>query len=196
MFIEACLAYQEISGDQSALLLAEQLTQFVFDAFESEGGVYFQYTGKHQQDVLFRKINCLDSPIPSANSVMCSNLMRLGVLFDRKAWFDRGIAMVEHMQGAVQRYPLSFSSWAKSWICLEQPSEQWVLTGKSVKEQQKQLLALYEPHRVIQTFFTKPAQTFPLLAGKEIAPQGWIYRCFNQSCDSPRNSLDEILKSS
>ena len=195
-FIAACLDYQEISGDQSALVLAEQLTQEVLDAFDSEEGVFLQYTGKHQQDLLFRKINCLDSPMPSANSVMCGNLIRLGVLFDCEAWQVRGKAMLTGMIGAIQRYPLSFSGWAIRWICTEQSSEEWVLTGKKSKETLSQLIALYGPHRIIQTFFCNPEQSFPLLVGKAIDESCCIYRCLNQSCQPPEQSLLEILKPS
>jgi uncharacterized protein YyaL (SSP411 family) len=195
MFIEACLAFQEVTGDQSALLLAEQLTTHALKIYGTSEGPYFFYTNIHQKDVLFRKINCLDSPMPSANSTMCGNLLRLGVLFDQIDWKKQGRSMLDGMDKAMHRYPLSFSGWAHASICAQQNAEEWVITGPKSGTALRTLLNQYSPHRIIQTFFAEPTPAFPLLIGKEIPDTCNIYRCVNQTCQPPRGTIEEILNS-
>jgi uncharacterized protein YyaL (SSP411 family) len=164
------------------------------ELYGTKDGHYFYFTSMHQKDVLFRKINCLDSPIPSANSVMCNNLLRLGVLFDRNDWLKQGKNMLQGMETATHRYPLSFSGWAHAWVCLQENAEEWVIAGPNSKTALASLLAQYAPHRLVQTFFGEPNHMFPLLIGKEIPKDCNIYRCVNNVCQPPRNTVEEILK--
>jgi uncharacterized protein YyaL (SSP411 family) len=194
--MEACMHYQQISGNQSALDIACQLANQVIKHHQVEGGANFYFASSVQTDLLLRKVNLIDSPMPSGNSIMFSNLFRLARYMDRSDWEERSEAMQKEVSEAMMRYPLSFSNWIAASICNTQPCEEWVITGMNGKPELEKLNAQFAPHRITQSFFEKWNKEYPLAAGKKFNDQTNVYKCVNGSCQQPTPSVFEILKTS
>ena len=80
--IEAYIQLQEVTGESDCLIRAKELTDWVIENFSEGGTGYFYYTHTGQDDVIVRKREIYDGAQPSGNSVMASNLLYLGTVFD------------------------------------------------------------------------------------------------------------------
>lgn len=83
-FIEGLLNLYEATFDVRWLDEAVKLTDLSIKYYEdAEGGAFF-YTASDGEKLLARSKNRRDGAIPSGNSVHATNLLRLGILMDRK----------------------------------------------------------------------------------------------------------------
>jgi hypothetical protein len=194
--IDACLHYQQVSGNQAALETACQLANQVFDYHQVEGSSNFYFASSLQTDLLLRKVNLIDSPIPSGNSIMFGNLARLARYMDRKDWEEQSDAMQHEVSEAMLRYPLSFSNWIAVSICRAQLNEEWVITGINGSIELEKLNAQFAPHRITQSFFEQWQKDYPLVLGKKFNHETNVYKCINRTCQQPAPSVFEILKTS
>ncbi|HPR85730.1 MAG TPA: thioredoxin domain-containing protein, partial [Prolixibacteraceae bacterium] len=81
--IEAFTALFEVTGEISWLNFSEQLTKRSINEFYDPEKLFFYFSPKNQSDLITRTVEVYDNVIPSSNSVMARNLLRLSYLFDR-----------------------------------------------------------------------------------------------------------------
>ena len=91
--VEAYIQLQEVTGDVSYLNRAKSLTEWVIEHFSEEENGYFYYTHEGQDDLIVRKREVYDGATASGNSVMASNLLYLGTVFDLEEWKQRSAGM-------------------------------------------------------------------------------------------------------
>ena len=122
---------------------------------------------------------------------MAYNLHQLSILFDKRDWEQRCLAMTSSLARAITRYPTSFGNWA----CLLQEiiagTNEIALIGKDFSGIHNELLGQYIPHRVLMTSETANP-VFPLLE-KPVAETTAIYLCRNYTCQNPVFSAKELM---
>ncbi len=189
--IQALIQLQEITTETKWLIHAKSITEFVIKNFSEPDTGFFFYTPYGQTDVIVRKKEVYDGAVPSGNSVMAYNLHQLSILFDKRDWEQRCLAMTSSLAGAITRYPTSFGNWA----CLLQEiiagTNEIALIGKDFSGIHNELLGQYIPHRVLMTSETANP-VFPLLE-KPVAETTAIYLCRNYTCQNPVFSAKELM---
>ncbi|SDF15281.1 thioredoxin domain-containing protein [Chitinophaga filiformis] len=190
--VRALIALQEVTGDAGWLDKAKELTEYVITNFSDEGGIYFYYTEAGQTDVIIRKKEVYDGATPSGNAVMASNLIYLSIVYDRKDWSERGIAMLAGQSQMAVRYSTSFGIWAGLLLQLVNGVKEIAVVGNDYKSRMQDTNRHYIPFKVIVGATTdKPG--IPLLEQRERPGETLIYVCEHYHCIKPVNYIEEII---
>jgi uncharacterized protein YyaL (SSP411 family) len=189
--IRALTVLQETSGNLEWIRTAAGLAEFVTEQFGDENARYFYYTAAGQEDVIVRKKEIYDGAVPSGNSVMAHNLWHLSVVFERKEWADRALAMTAGLSQTVVRYPTSFGVWAAMILRLVQGTPELAVAGPSFKERMRELGELYVPYKVLLGA-EADVEDMPLLQQRLQAGKTLIYLCRDYQCVKPVEYISEI----
>lgn len=187
---EACIALQEITGNQEYLFDAKALVEFAVNSFYDEESGFFFYTRKGQADIITRKIEVFDQATPSGNSVMCANLFYLSRVFDRPGWFDMANHMLQKLTPLLLKHPASFSIWANEMLKECAGVREIIISGPDPSALRAFVLKTYIPGRVIQSI---DADTdMPLLRGRGPGMVNMVFVCRNQQCEAPVSGTPEL----
>ena len=189
-WIKACIHLQEISSNQTYLVEAIEITEKVKKEFEDEATGYFFYTSTSQKDVIIRKIDLYDNPIPCGNSIMCENLNYLGRILDKENWVNQAKRMLLGMCVTMEDYPLSFSHWCNLYLLHTKGMAEVTITGNAIQTMVKEVLKRFLPNRILQS--STEEKEFPFLLGKNYESHSHIYLCFNNTCFQPIETLIEF----
>lgn len=188
--IQAAISLQELTGDSQYLLKVQgMLIDVIEDFADSETGFFF-YTGKHQKDVITRKVELYDSAVPSGNSVMAENLAYLAIIFDKPEWAERSRQMLASLADILNRYPGSFGLWANLFLRQAVGAIEIAVTGNGSIALGREILAQYLPGKVFQ-MAQQPAD-LPLLKDKIYGNDPLIYVCKNYACAAPVKDLQQF----
>jgi len=190
--IEAYIQLQEVTGNGAWLEKAEALTEWVIEHFSEEGGGYFMYTHRDQDDVIVRKTETYDGATPSGNSVMAANLLYLGTVFGNNEWKSLAARSVSGIKEVILRYPGSFGYWATVINGLTYSLYEIVLAGSFSAENHLDFLKKGVPNRVFQLASATPSD-FPLLRNKPVLGKTRYYLCRDFVCQQPVTELDELM---
>ena len=155
--IEANIQLQEITGQASYLIRAKELTDWVIENFSEEETGYFYYTHAGQDDVIVRKREVYDGATPSGNSVMASNLLYLGTVFDLQEWKTRAINNVSGLKDVVLRHPGSFGVWATLVNSVTYQLYEIVLSGSQTEKKHQGFSQNGNPKSGFSNYFRYPS---------------------------------------
>lgn len=190
--VRALIALQEVTGDAEWLEKARELTGYVITNFSDEGDIYFYYTEAGQTDVIVRKKEVYDGATPSGNAVMASNLIYLSIVYDRKDWSERGVAMLAGQSQMAVRYSTSFGVWAGLLLQLVSGIKEIAVVGNDYKSRMQDTNRHYIPFKVMLGAATDK-QGIPLLEQRERPGETLIYVCEDYHCIKPVNYIEEII---
>ncbi|HMU46671.1 MAG TPA: thioredoxin domain-containing protein [Chitinophagaceae bacterium] len=190
--IDALLNLQEITGETFWLQEAKEITKYTIENFSDQDSVFFLYTKIDQADVILRKKEVYDGAIPSGNSVMANNLLRLSVLLDDNLWSKRAQKMVAGLEKAITSHPSSFANWLCVYTNLNFGLSEIVITGFDINQLKKDVIRKYIPNLVLMSV-TNEHSTYPLLQGKKVSDRGSIFLCRNYTCQAAVFSADDLI---
>ena len=191
--ISALLHLQEITGNGEYLMEAKDLLRFVIRHFSEPDTGFFFYTHDGQKDVLLRKRDIYDGSTPSGNSMMASNLLYLGIVFDEREWTTRANRMAAALHRPVTSYPGSFGVWATLFQALTYSIPEVVITGYRPENARKEFLSHLIPYRVFQSSQQENTH-FPLLRDKPAGQDPLIFVCQNYACQLPVNEVATAIR--
>lgn len=189
----ALLQLASLTADASLILEAERLCDHVQNHFAHEEGAFFYFTSDEQQDIPVRKVDLYDGAMPSANAVMCGNLLWLGMLRERYEWTEQGQQMLSRMARTVQRYTYSFGYWA---LLLQRSA--WGLktvTGRGAAAAAVcgQLSKAWLPHAYLFAS-QKEISEIVLTKDKTFSDENLIFVCTQDACMPPVRRAEEVLQ--
>ncbi|MBP6825505.1 MAG: thioredoxin domain-containing protein, partial [Saprospiraceae bacterium] len=189
--IAALTDIYQITFNVRYLHLAEKYTGYVLSYFyDRETGLFF-YTDSGQTDIILRKKDLYDNATPSGNSTMVHNLQRLGILLDRRDWRETASSMLQVMQEAVERYPLSFERWATALLQEVYPLHEIAVVGGNAYEKALSIQKIFLPNKVVAAA-SYSGSDIPLLADKTGEPDALIYVCRDFACRRPVKTIDDF----
>jgi uncharacterized protein len=191
--IEGYIQLQEITGKTDWLLRAKTLTDWVLEHFSEADTGYFYYTDDRQDDVIVRKRELYDGAIPSGNSVMASNLLYLGTVFDQDEWKKRATQNAAGLKEVMKRYPGSFGVWATVVNAITYPLYEIVLAGSYSEEKHLEFLKKTFPNRVFQIMSVAHPE-LPILRNKPVQGPPQFFLCRDYSCQQPVKEVAELIR--
>ena len=189
--IAAMLQLASISGDNQLIVRAAALAEITEKEFLHDDKVFFYYSSERQKDIPVRKTDLYDGSTPSANSIMASNLIWLGMLMERSAWTEQGRYMINCMQGQAGRYATSFSSWAIDGQRMVAGYKTLAATGMSGKRLTAKISRNKAPH-CYQVRSAGKETDIPLLKGKYNEEETRFYVCDAESCRLATNDINAV----
>lgn len=190
--IAALLQLYEVGFDTTYLNKAKAYCQLVVDNFSDEENVFFYFTHKDQDDIIFRKKEVYDGATPSGNSVMALNLSKLSIIFNIAAWQQRVGNMLSSISVSAIKYPTSFAIWASLLQQNVININEIAVVAQNGSKMAEQILGNYIPNKILMVL-TGQSGEFAMLKDKVITEQPLIYLCKNYECLYPYKTVTEFL---
>ena len=191
LLIQALIALFEATGNESDLHQAQSLTETVFKLFFDPGKNIFYFTPADQGNLISRSIEVYDNVIPSSNSVMAGNLVRLGHLLERNDYLQTAMKMLAKMSESCLESPLGHSNWLNVALSFANEQFEIAIAGPEAISLGKEVQAHYLPNCL---FCPGETSSLPLLRDRIKPGETLIYVCKNQTCLLPVKTPEEALK--
>ena len=181
-YLYAQLALYDATLEQGYLDRAERLCGDVLASFQDrENGGFYLYSAD-SETLILRPKETYDGAIPSGNSLMAWNLVRLAQLTANSGYEREAERQLGFLASDAERYPAGYAMFLLALLDWESPPPKVtvVLAG-----QEKKFII---PSDVVARLLPGPTKEFPLKDGKTT-----FYVCRNQSCMPPVNDLNEVM---
>lgn len=182
---------------QTAIELGEILNKHYLD--NDNGGFYF--TSDENEDLIVRQKELYDGAYPSGNSVMLSNLIRLG-RFTASDVYDRTAEkMLDCFSGQVNESPSVFTQFLSGLDFIINPFYEIIIAGDEnsadLKESIKKIRRIFLPGKIF-LYNNKNDQLNRLIpylkANKPEDDKTTIYVCENFKCNLPVQTVDQAFQ--
>jgi uncharacterized protein YyaL (SSP411 family) len=193
LLIDTLLKAFDVTQNENYLKKATKLSEFVIEHYFDDKTNLFYFTSKNQENLIVRKKNLYDNALPSGNSTMVHNLLKIGILTDNEAYKRLVIKMLNKVQSSIEKYPTSFANWATAMQFLVYPLHEIAIIGKDAMELSTKIQAHYIPNYVLMATEIEN-NSYPLLRGKVVSTSTLIYVCQNYACQLPVKSVKEVLE--
>ena len=188
---EAFIALYQATFDEQYLRLADSLATYTIQHFYNVQSGLFFYTSINDAPLIARKTETTDNVIPSSNSSMAKALFCLGHLLDNSSY----LTMVEKAALAMKEqsaaYPAYYANWAMLNNWMKNSPFEVAIVGKEAEQFRQDFSAGYLPNCLL--LGAASACDLPLLDGKYVDGQTFLYVCVNKACQLPARSVAEAL---
>jgi len=185
---------------KSALSLNKTLLNHFWD-FET-GGFYF--TPDDGEELLIRKKEIYDGAIPSGNSIMMLNLLKLAQLTENEEFKKRGDELERAFSKTIQKVPTSFTGFLCAFDFKIGPSYEIVIAGKQGEHETDNFVDVirhnFIPNRTLVLLENNEKtlellKIIPSLKTKKMEHNHTTaYICLEGSCKAPTRDLNVYLK--
>jgi len=195
----------EASRDVSWLERALDFTAAVQEQFEDgESGGFFM-TGPHHEELISREKPAYDGVIPSGNSVMIMNLLRLNTLTGATQLLDQARNALAAFATQLANSPAALSEMLLAIDYLQQTPKEVVIVAPAGKPEAAEpflegLRRTLVPNRALVVVcegeeLQRAARLIPLVEGKTAEGERAVaYLCANRSCRPPTSDPEEFYR--
>ena len=196
--IAALLDVYSITFELHWIKWATELSEIVEKQFAAKDGGYY-FTRAEQKNLIARSKSPFDNALPSGNSVMVQNLVRLSELTGDEKYRQQAWETITSFGSHISQYPQGYSEMLIGLDYLLGPTKQIVIAGVEKQDLDKIVKTLYSRFlpRTVVIYNDGKAETqklIPHIADKTFwdgKPQ--FYLCENFTCQLPVESIDELV---
>jgi uncharacterized protein len=178
------------TGELHWLEEANRLARLAVELFADEERGGFFMAAHDAEQLVARKKDLDDNPVPSGNSMLAHVLLRLARIYgdDELERLAAGVLRIVH--GALTRVPSAFG-WALCALDLYlSPPRELAIIGAPGDEIARAALAPFDPNTVVAF---GPGEAIPLLAGKgSVGGKPTVYVCERFACRAPVTEADAL----
>ncbi|HYD49721.1 MAG TPA: thioredoxin domain-containing protein [Terriglobales bacterium] len=197
-YIAALLDVFELEQEDRYLERAVALAETTLRHFwDSEGGGFFFTSDDHEQ-LIVRSKPAFDGSIPSGNSVMAHNLLRLHALTDNTLFGERAEVLLTLYAAGMKQQPFGFANLLGAVDRFERTADEVVLVGNHDDPALRQMLAAvrntYLPNRSLRVIPPGAVATLPQrLQGKgQVGGAATAYVCRRMTCSAPVRTAADL----
>ena len=202
-FIEGLIELYQTGGDFNRLQQARRLTDVAVKYYwdEASGGFYF--TASDHEQLLVRSKTANDGAIPSGNSVMLANLLKLSILVDRADYRHKAEQIIRVFAGSgATRTPFQHERLLAGVEAFHEGFAEIAVIGSPADTATKALLEAVHgrhlPNKVVARFNPadqKLPEKMPLLQGRAlINSKSAAYVCRNLVCREPVTNPEDLAR--
>jgi uncharacterized protein YyaL (SSP411 family) len=191
--LEALLTLYESTFEPRWFHAARELADALIERFaDTEHGGFFQTSSDHEQLVARRK-EIDDAPIPSGQSSAAFGLLRLAALTGDARYEEHGTSVLRLFAGLLSRSPLAFGHLLQALDFHLAPTREVALVGADTAELQHAVRAEFRPHVVLAGGDGGDAAGVPLLEGRTaLDGAAAAYVCERFTCRRPVTEPAEL----
>ncbi len=190
LMINALIHLYQNESQESHLLLAKELTEYVVKNFYDSKMSLFDFIPIGQSDLAVRPREVYDNVIPSSNAAMCMALAKLGILFEDTPYLKKAEKMIDSQKDVMIKHPSGFTHWAQALMLLEQQAL-IIVRGPGAHEANKQLRRSV-PGSML-TAASEGDSAIPAVSDKPLAEKLQFWFCDHKGCQMPVNEIDDLL---
>ncbi len=182
--IQAFVKYYETLFDEQFLHAAKKLADYTIEQFYDSKDKLFYFTGDESETLIARKKEIFDNVIPSSNSIMAENLLKLGTLYDSKSYLETAKSMFGQVSGLLSKDPEYLSNWNKVVMNHLGQNAEVVILGNHFVDFGSIINHTFIPDMTLMG--AKESSSLPLFEYK-FTDEGktTVYVCYNKSCKQP-----------
>ncbi len=182
IFAELCLYRATLEADY--LNHAKQMCDKVVNDFSDNVGGFYLY-GNLSEELILRPKETYDGAIPSGNSLMAYNFVKLYHLTFNDKYKDLAEKQLDFISSKAFAYPINHAMFLTALLEFNEPPMKITVVVDDKTDIKNLTLAL--PANAMINLLNKPTQEYPLKNGKTT-----YYVCKGYSCMPPTNDLNEI----
>ncbi len=188
--LEALLVLYESTFEPRWFAAARELADTMIERFaDEERGGFYETSSDHEQLVARRK-DLEDHPIPSGNSAAALALLRLGALTGEHAYEDRAVGVLRLLHPLAARHPQAFSHLLQAIDFHLASVREVALAGEDTRELERTVRAEFRPHVVVAG---GEPDGVPLLEGRgPVDGRAAAYVCEGFACKQPVTEPAEL----
>jgi uncharacterized protein YyaL (SSP411 family) len=190
LIIEAFTSLYEVTFEEQWLQQAKKLADTAIAHFYDETTGMFFYTPDDAEQLIARKLEVMDSVIPSSNSVMARNLYKLGLLFDNERYIQISAQQMRNVKKLMAKYGSAYSNWAMLLLDDVMGVYEIAITGTEAEQKRKEVEKSYIPNKIM---LGGTKGSLPLLTDK-FSAETRIFVCKDKTCQLPVTETTEVLK--
>jgi uncharacterized protein len=190
--LEALLALYESSFEPRWFGEARSLADTMIERFaDEEKGGFFETSSDHEQLVARRK-DLEDHPIPAGNSSAAYGLLRLAALTGEQRYEERAVSVLRLLHELAPSHPQAFGHLLQALDFHLSPVKEVALAGDDLRPLERVVRAEFRPHLVLAG---GPHDGVPLLEGREpVDGRAAAYVCEHFACQRPVTEPEELEK--
>lgn len=200
-FIDALLELYQSTFMEKWFVAARKLTDFVLEHFAAEDDGGFFDTSDDHEELIVRPRNLQDNAIPSGNSMMAKQLIRLSAYTGDARYDESARQIMRILAPVMQQYPQAFGEALNAADMLINGVSEVAIVGNPVQAKTKALLDVvrlpYRPNVITALARQNMSDNavIPLLNYRTIRnDKPTVYVCRNFACANPVNTVDETLE--
>ncbi len=163
---------------------AKRLCDKVISDFGDNTGGFYLY-GKDHEELILRPKETYDGAIPSGNSLMAYNLVRLSLITDEEKYKTEAERQLDFLAQSAAQYPTNHAMFLTALLEHENPSMKVTAVLDTQTDKNSLLLELPQDAIIV---LKNPTKDYPLKNGKTT-----YYVCRGHSCLPPTNDLYGFL---
>ena len=157
----------------------------VISDFGDRTGGFYLY-GKDHEELILRPKETYDGAIPSGNSLMAYNLVRLSLLTDLDQYQTEAGRQLDFLFHNASQYPTNHAMFLRA--LLEHTKPGMKVTVSPAQQTDKSTLPLSFPPDAIVRLLDAPTKEYPLQNGKTT-----YYVCKAHRCLPPTNDMNQMI---
>jgi uncharacterized protein YyaL (SSP411 family) len=191
--LEALLTLYEATFEPRWFGAARELADTMIERFgDPEDGGFFQTSSDHEQLVARRK-EIDDAPIPSGQSSAAFGLLRLAALTGEARYEEQATSVLRLFAGMLSRSALGFGHLLQALDFQLATVREVALVGEDVRPLLRVVRSTFRPHVVLAGGDGTDARGVPLLEGRgPVGGAAAAYVCEGFSCRAPVTAPDEL----
>jgi uncharacterized protein len=188
--LEALLTLYEASFEPHWFAAARELAEDMTARFaDDENGGFFETSADHEQLVARRK-DLEDHPIPAGNSSAAYGLLRLAALTGEHEYERRAVSVLRLLHELAPRHPQAFGHLLQALDFHLARTREVALVGDEITELERVVRSRFRPHLVLAG---GASDGVPLLEGREpVDGRAAAYVCENFACKMPVTEPGEL----
>jgi uncharacterized protein len=188
--LEALLTLYETTFDPRWFGAARELADTILARFADEQhGGFFATADDHEQLIARRK-ELEDNPIPSGASSAAFGLLRLAALTGEHRYEEAALGVLRLLHAVAPQHPAAFGHLLQALDFHYAPVKEIAIVGPDAGPLERVVRGEFRPHVVVAG---GPADGVPLLAGREpVDGRAAAYVCEHFACRRPVTEPDEL----
>jgi uncharacterized protein YyaL (SSP411 family) len=188
--LEALLTLYQATFDPHWFAEARQLADTMIERFaDADRGGFFETSSDHEQLVARRK-DLEDHPIPSGNASAALGLLRLAALTGEYAYEERAVGVLRLLHPLAGRHPQAFAHLLQAIDFHLSPVREVALAGEPLDDLARVVRGSFRPHVVVAG---GEPDGVPLLEGRApVEGRPAAYVCESFACRAPVTEPDEL----
>ncbi len=183
IFAQLCLYRSTL--DCKYLNRAKQMCDKVVNDFSDNVGGFYLY-GNQSEELILRPKETYDGAIPSGNSLMAYNFVKLYHLTSNDKYEDLAEKQLDFISAEASSYPTNHAMFLMALLEYNEPATKITVVADDKTNISDLILDL--PANAMISLLTKPIKEYSLKDGKTT-----YYVCKGHSCMPPTNDLNELI---
>ncbi|MBI9067446.1 MAG: thioredoxin domain-containing protein [Salinivirgaceae bacterium] len=173
---------------------AQDLTEYTLEHFHDTRSGMFYYTSDVGEQLIARKMELTDNVMPGSNSIMANNLFDLGTLLSNEEWVKMASQMLSNVSPDMEINAPYYANWGILLNKFAYSFYELVFTGKQANKLSQVFSQQYHPNTIIAGHKKESENNIPLLEGRFVDGESYIYICQNKACKLPVKTLSQAFE--